>query len=101
MTKENTSSSPSSKYYTLWNCIAKDKSIYSTDVVILSLPLEYGFVNERWRQAMDLMLEKKRVLIKIHQLIIIGLIEEYFNTALKLLFSKKIIRNEEHIGISE
>jgi len=46
------------------------------------------------------MLEKKPGVRKIHQLRIIGLLEADFNTALKLIFAKKMMRNAESCGIS-
>ena len=46
------------------------------------------------------MREKKPGMIKIHQLRIIGLLEADFNIALKLIFAKKMMRNEESSGIS-
>ena len=46
------------------------------------------------------MLEKKQGVRKINQLRIIGLMEADFNTALKLLFAKKMIYNAEQSGIS-
>jgi len=50
----------------------------------------YGFVNERWTTEIDVMLEKKQDIRKIHQLRIIGILEADFNTALKTLFSKQL-----------
>ena len=66
-----------------------------------SLPFQYGFVNNRWCKAKNLILEKKPGVRKIHQLCIIGLLEADFNTALKLIFGRKMMRNEETSGISE
>ena len=65
----------------------------------MNLPFKYGFVNERWCRAKDVMLEKKPGVSKIHQLHIIGLLEADFNTALKLIFEKKMMRNAERSGI--
>jgi hypothetical protein len=49
----------------------------------MSLPMEYGFVNERWTNSIDVMLEKKRGQRKIHMLQIIALVEADWSTALK------------------
>ena len=68
---------------------------------MMSLPLQYGFVNNRWCKATDVMLGKKPGVRKIHQLHIIGLLEADFNTALKLIFARKMMRNAETSGISE
>ena len=47
------------------------------------------------------MLEKKPGVRKIHQLRIIGLLEADFNTALKLIFARKMMWNAETSGISD
>ena len=60
--------------------------------IMISLPFLYGFVNKRWTKEVDVMLEKKKGVRKIHQLRIIGLLEADFNTALKYFFSKKMQR---------
>ena len=57
--------------------------------IMMSLPFQYGFVNDRWCKAI------KPWVRKIHQLHIIGLLEADFNTALKLIFSWKMMRNAE------
>ena len=86
--------------HTIWKCIASDESLEELFAIMMSLPLNYGFVNDRWCRATAVMLEKKPGVRKIHQLRIIGLIEAYFNTALKLIFAKKMMRNAESSGIS-
>ena len=98
--KENTSSSPSGLDYPIWKCIASDDTMAEVFAIMMSLPLKYGFINERWCQATDVMLEKKQGVRKIHQLRIIGLMEADFNTSLKLLFAKKMVCNAEQSGIS-
>ena len=62
---------------------------------MMSLPFQYGFVNNRWCRATDVMLEKKPGVRKIHKLRIIGLLEADFNTALKLIFAKKMLKELE------
>ena len=98
--KENTSSSLSGLDYTVWKCIASDDTMAEVFAIMMSLPLNYGFVNNRWCQATDVMLEKKQGKRKIHRLRTIGLMEADFNTALKLLFAKKMMDNAERSGIS-
>ena len=53
----------------------------------MSLPFMYGFVNQRWRKMVDVMIEKKKGVHKIHQLRIIGILEADFQTALKVIIS--------------
>jgi hypothetical protein len=48
-----------------------------------------------------MMLEKKPGVRKFHQLRIVGLLEDKFNTSLKLIFARKMMRNSETSGISE
>ena len=67
---------------------------------MMSLPFEYGFVNERWTNSIDVMLEKKRGQRKIHMLRIIALVEADWNTALKIIF-RKLIRNAEKVGLND
>ena len=98
--KENTSSSPSGLDYTIWKCIASNESLAEVFAIMMSLLFKYGFVHERWCKATDVMIEKKPGVRKIHQLRIIGLLEADFNTSLKLIFARKMMRNAENSGIS-
>ena len=98
--KEKTSSSPLGIDYTIWKCIASDEELAEVFAIMMSMLFEDGFINERWCKATDMMLEKKHGVRKIHQLRIIGLLEADFNTALKLIFAKKMMRNAESSGIS-
>ena len=98
---EHTSSSPSGLHYTLWKCVAKDDKVAKWMAIMMSLPFMYGFVNERWTKVIDVMLEKKQGIRKIHMLRIIALLEADFNTALKILFSQKLIKNAEMVGLNE
>ena len=68
--------------------------------IMMIVPFQYGFVNNRWCRATDVILEKKPGVSKIHQLRIIGLVEPDFNTALKLILAKKMMQNAESSGIS-
>ncbi|KAL7505963.1 hypothetical protein ACHAXN_004898 [Cyclotella atomus] len=61
----------------------------------------YGFANPRWSNEVDVMLEMKPGVRKIHLLRIIGLLEADFNTALKYFFAKRMNTNAEQIGISD
>ena len=51
------------------------------------------------KDGADVMLEKNRVLIKMHKLRIIGLLQPDFNTELKFLFAQKMMINAEQSGI--
>jgi hypothetical protein len=47
------------------------------------------------------MLEKKKGVRRIHMLRIIALLEADFNTALKILFAKRLMDNAESVGLNE
>ncbi|KAL7536182.1 hypothetical protein ACHAXR_006960 [Thalassiosira sp. AJA248-18] len=83
--REKTSSSPSGIRYTFWKSIALDDTLSDHHTIIMRLPFICGFVNDRWKKCMDVMLEKKKGIRQIHQMRIIGLVEADFNTALKLM----------------
>jgi hypothetical protein len=99
--KERTSSSPSGVHYTIWKCLAKDEETSEWMALMMSMPFEFGFVNERWTKAIDVMLEKKKGVRKIHMLRIIALLEADFNTALKILFARKMMFNAEMAGLND
>ena len=98
---EKTSSSPSGLHYTIWKCLAAEDDLAGWMSLMMSMPFEFGFVNDRWTNAIDVMLEKKKGIRRIHMLRIIGLLEADFNTALKILFSKKLIANAEKAGLND
>ena len=66
--------------------------------IMISLPFVYGFACKRWLRAIDVMLEKKKGVRKIHMLRIIGLLEADFNSALKYFFAKKMMQRAEENG---
>ena len=65
---ERTTSLPSGFHYSMWKVLAKEDDILDWLSVTIILPFMYGFVNERWTTEIDVMLEKKRDVQKIHQL---------------------------------
>ena len=69
--KEKKSSSPLGLDYTIWKFIASDEELAELFAIMMRLPFEYGFINERWCKATDVMLEKRPGVRKIHQLRII------------------------------
>ena len=97
---EHTSSSPSGINYTIWKCLARDEDLAGWLSTMMSLPFQHGFVNDRWTHSIDVMLEKKPGNRKIHMLRIIGLLEADFNTALKIIFAKKMMANAELAGLN-
>ena len=92
---ERTTSSPTGLHYSIWKTVAAEKDLAEWLSVMMSLPFMYGFVNQRWVTMIDTMLEKKPGVRKIHLLRIIGILEADFNTALKILFARQLMRAAE------
>ena len=82
-------------HYTLWKALAEQDDFAEFLCVMISLPFMYGFPNPRWSNEVDVMLEKKAGVRKIHLLRIIGLLEADFNTALKYFFAKRMMHNAQ------
>ena len=68
---------------------------------MMSMPFRFGLPNDRWTKCIDVMLEKKLGVRQIHQLRLIGLLEEDFNTAFKIYFAKMMISNSELADLTE
>ncbi|EED89738.1 predicted protein [Thalassiosira pseudonana CCMP1335] len=96
--KERVSSSSSGLHYTLWKAMATDPAMAKFLSIMISLPFIYGFACDRWTNAIDVMLMKKKNNCKIHMLRIIGLLEADLNTALKFFFAKRMMWNAEATG---
>ena len=98
---EKTTSSPSGLHYSIWKTLAKEDDFAQWQSIMMSLPFMYGFVNNRWAKVVDVMLEKKKGVRQIHQLRIIGIVEGDFNTALKILFARRLMKMAEATGMSD
>jgi hypothetical protein len=59
---------------------------------MMSIPLAKGFCPERWRQAIDIMLEKILGVPRINKLRIIQLLEANLNQVLRSVFARNISR---------
>ena len=59
-TTERTTSSPAGLHYTIWKTVAREDDLSSWLSIMMSLPFRFGFVNARWKQIVDAMIEKKR-----------------------------------------
>jgi hypothetical protein len=67
---------------------------------MMTVPLEAGFYPERWKQAVDVMLEKVPGISRSNKLRIIQLSEADLNQVLRIYFARNITRLEkEHEGI--
>jgi hypothetical protein len=88
-------------HYTIWKCIAQDEELAEWLSIMMSLPFMYGFPNKHWMKSIDVMLEKKKGVKKIHMLRIIALLEADFNTALKIFFARRLMDNAEQAGLND
>ena len=96
--REKTASSPAGLHYTLWKAMAESDELAEFLCIMISLPFVYGFACRRWLRAIDVMLEKKKGVRKIHMLRIIVLLEADFNSALKYFFAREMMQRVEENG---
>jgi hypothetical protein len=102
---EKTSSSPSGRHVGHYlACIdMKDELsvlLAAVHAAMMSIPLAEGFCPERWRHAIDIMLEKIPGVPRINKLRIIQLLEEDLNQVLRSEFSRNISKlTQETPGI--
>lgn len=88
-------------HYTIWKAMAELDYCAEFMCIMISLPFLYGFVNNRWKNEIDvMMLEKKKGIRKVHILRIIGLLEADFNTALKFFLQFNCNRLQKLIIVS-
>jgi hypothetical protein len=92
---EKTSSSPSGQHvghYLACIDLKYELSVLLAVVhaAIMSIPLAEGFCPERWRQAIDIMLDKIPGVPRIDQLRIIQLLEANLNQVLRSAFARNI-----------
>jgi hypothetical protein len=67
---------------------------------MMTVPLDVGLCPERWKQAVDVMLEKVPGISRSDKLQIIQLLEEDLNQVLRISFARNITRlAKEHEGI--
>ena len=95
---ERATSSPSGSHYTLWKALAKEDNFATWLSIMMSFLFMHGFTNLQWTKLVDVMLEKKRGVWKIHLLCIICILETDFKTVLKILFTRKLMALAEGTG---
>jgi hypothetical protein len=67
---------------------------------MMTVPLTVGFCPERWKQAVDIMLEKIPGVPRYNKLRIIQLLKAYLNQVLRISLERNISRLvREHSGI--
>jgi hypothetical protein len=71
---------------------------------MMTVPLDAGFCPERWKQAVDVMLEKVPGIPRSYKLRIIQLLEADLNQVLRIAFARNITRlakNQRNINMEE
>jgi hypothetical protein len=102
---EKTSSSPSGRHVGHYRgCIdLKDELsvlLASVNAAMMSIPLAEGFCPERWRDAIEIMLEEFPGVPRINKLRIIQLLEADLNQVLRSAFARNISKlSQETPGI--
>ena len=85
----------------IWKAMAASDYCAEFLCIMIGLPFVYGFANTRWLQGIDMILEKKKEVRKIHLLRIIGLMEADFNTALIFSFVNQMMTIAEENSLSD
>ena len=94
---ERTSSSPSGRHLGHYRTAAQSDILSSLHASMMSIPYLTGISPSRWRQTIDVMLEKKQGDRRIHRLRIVALQESDFNQANRLLIGRPLLHAlEDH-----
>ncbi len=81
VTKENTSSSPSSHHVGHYKAAISNPAITMIHCTMISLPFAHGFTPARWEKVVDIMLPKDVGNVRCHHLHIIALFDNDLNQA--------------------
>ena len=88
---EKTLSSPAGLYHTMWTAMAKCDYFAEFQCIMLGLPFVYEFFCQQWLRGIDIMIEKKTGVRKIHTLRLIKLLEADFKSSLKIFFAENLM----------
>ena len=95
----NTSASPSGFGYVVWKACGLSPTASKVHSIMMSLPFQHGFSPSRWRQCLEVMLEKDAGNPLIHRLRIIVLLEADFNIALRIIWMRQFFPAAEKRGL--
>ena len=98
---EKTVSSPSGLHVGHYKTIIKNEFLRSMWVQMVSLPAQYGFAPERWKQSLHCMLEKDAGRPRINRLRIVQLVEADLNFVLKRIWGYRLSRAAEREEVLE
>lgn len=94
---ERTSSSPSGQNLGHYKAAVKSDILTQVYTHMMTIPHLAGFSQRRWRQVVDVMLEKKQGGSRVHSLCIVALQESDFNQSNHLAIGKQLLEYlEDH-----
>ena len=91
--REATSTSPSGRHLGHYKAIIQDPTLLDCLTKFLSITVQRGLSISRWKQAVNVMLEKDPGKPRINRLRIIHLFEADFNLLLKLLWGSRLVKH--------
>jgi hypothetical protein len=68
----------------------QDPALLALHSTMVSLPLQVGFIPNRWKKVMDIMLEKEPGNCRCHRLRIIALFKSDLNQATQILLGRRL-----------
>ena len=106
-TKETTASSPSGIHIGNYKVATHHPILTEILSLQMSLPFKYGFSVPHWKKSLHVMIEKIPEIKNITQMLIIKLVEEDYNAALKILMTSyvnntlnnNLLSNDMHGGL--
>jgi hypothetical protein len=96
---ERTSSSPSGRHLGHYKAATQNELLSHLHSHLMSIPYKVGFAPDRWKQVIDVMLEKSAGNSKNHRLRIIALQESDFNQGNRLNLGRPLIHNLEDVKL--
>ena len=97
-TKESTSSHPP-LHYGHFKAACESPILTEVNLAFMNIPFQYGYPLTRWLKSHHCMLQKKEQ-PWIHKLRIVQLFEADFNSALKFLMGRRLMKHSEKNGIN-